>query len=56
VTFPGTRIDTNLAAAFEAERRRLQLSASELLEIILWRALGRPPLSYQTTESRDRDA
>jgi|GEM_PF-2807275 len=50
VNLPGLRIDKVLFERFENERRRLEVSASELMQRILWRAFGRPRLSFEEPE------
>jgi hypothetical protein len=41
------RVDAGLVRAFQDTCKRLGLGRSELMEIILWNALERPPLSYE---------
>jgi len=43
-------VDSELFKCFEEERQRLQVSTSRMLDIVLWRALGRPKLSYLQEE------
>jgi len=50
VTLPGCRIDRVLFERFETERRKLAISASELMQRILWRAFDRPLLSFEEPE------
>ncbi len=50
VTLPGTRVDKVLADAFEQERVKAGVSASEFMQRILWQAFGRPRLSFQRPE------
>jgi hypothetical protein len=40
-------VDRNLWALFETERKRLRVSVARMAEILLWRALGRPKLSFE---------
>lgn len=40
-------IDENLWRAFEKERDRLRLGTGRMLDICIWRALGKPKLSYE---------
>jgi antitoxin component of RelBE/YafQ-DinJ toxin-antitoxin module len=47
------RVDAGLVRAFHEACKRLGLKQSELIEMILWNALGEPPLSFEhgaTTE------
>ncbi len=46
-TMPGTRIDKALMDRFTEERRRLRLSASEMMQALLWNGLGKPSLSFE---------
>ena len=41
------RIDAGLVSAFHETRKRLGLGQSEMMEIILWNALDKPPLSFE---------
>ena len=47
VTLPGLRIDKRLYDLFEGERRKLAISASELMQRLLWQHFGRPALSFE---------
>jgi hypothetical protein len=40
-------LDSELYQRFEEERGRRRVSISRMLDIVLWRGLGRPTLSYQ---------
>ena len=40
-------IDRVLWDKFTEERDRMKVSSGRLMDIILWRAFGRPPLSYE---------
>jgi hypothetical protein len=53
VTLPGARIDKNLFELFESERRNLAISASELMQRILWAHFGKPRLSFEESEHGD---
>lgn len=44
---PGLNIDTVLLDLFESHRRDLHLTASELMERILYSAFNRPQLSFE---------
>jgi hypothetical protein len=46
-TLPGCRIDKALHELFEKERGTLGISASELMQRILWRHYGKPKLSFE---------
>ncbi len=41
------RVDAGLVSAFHEIRKSLGLGQSEMMEIILWNVLGRPPLSFE---------
>lgn len=43
-------VDKVLWEKFCAERDRLRVSSGRLMDIILWRAFGRPRLSYEPTD------
>ncbi|AFM27819.1 hypothetical protein [Desulfomonile tiedjei] len=46
-TLPGCRIDKVLADLFEDERKEARISASELMQRILWNRYGHPKLSFE---------
>jgi len=50
VTLPGMRVDAVLWRNFEAERTRLGIGKSALMERILWSYFGEPLLSFQSDE------
>jgi hypothetical protein len=41
------RVDAGLVRAFHETSKRLGVKPSEMMEIILWNALDRPPLSFE---------
>lgn len=41
------RVDAGLLKSFHETCKRLGLRKSELMEFILWNALGRPPMSFE---------
>jgi hypothetical protein len=41
------RVDAGLVRAFHETCKRLGIKPSDMMEIILWNALERPPLSYE---------
>ncbi len=41
------RVDAGLVRAFYEICKRFELRHSEMMEIILWNALEKPPLSYE---------
>jgi hypothetical protein len=41
------RVDAGLVRAFYETCKRFELRHSEMMEIILWNALEKPPLSYE---------
>jgi len=41
------RVDAGLVRAFRDTSKRLNLKSSDLMEMILWNALGGPPMSYE---------
>jgi hypothetical protein len=43
----GITLDKNLFERFEAERKRLGLSASGYADVVLWNFFGQPPMSYE---------
>jgi len=43
-------IDKSLWDLFEAERKRLSVSAARMMDIVLWRHYGRPRLSFEKDE------
>jgi hypothetical protein len=49
-TLPGTRIDSVLFDRFQSECQSLGLSASDTMQLILWRHFGRPILSFEEPE------
>jgi hypothetical protein len=53
-TLPGCRIDKVLFDRFEAERERTHVSASGLMQKILWNYFQRPPLSFEIFEESDQ--
>ena len=53
-TLPGCRVDAVLFDRFEEERNKTGISASELMQRILWNAFGKPPLSFETSEDSDK--
>jgi hypothetical protein len=42
------RVDAGLAKAFREACKRDSLRPSDLMERILWNALGEPPMSFET--------
>lgn len=46
-------IDQVLWSRFVAECKRLRVSRSRMMDTILWRAFGRPPLSYMTEDAKE---
>lgn len=42
------RVDAGLVRAFYETCKRFELRHSEMMEIILWNALEKPPLSYES--------
>jgi hypothetical protein len=46
-TLPGCRIDKVLADLFDEERKEARISASELMQRILWSRYGKPKLSFE---------
>jgi hypothetical protein len=49
-TLPGTRVDRVLFQMFNAERRKCGLTATELMQKILWLHYGKPSLSFEMSE------
>jgi len=49
----GVTVDSGIMKAFEAERKKRRVSASELMDALLWNALGKPPMSFDTSEKSD---
>ena len=49
-TLPGTRVDRVLFEMFNAERRKCGLTATELMQRILWLHYRKPPLSFELSE------
>jgi len=45
-------IDKVLWDKFTKERDRMKVSSGRLMDIILWRAFGRPPLSYEIPQEK----
>jgi hypothetical protein len=43
-------VDRALWEIFEKERARLKVSSGRMMDILLWRAFGKPKLSYQPSE------
>ncbi|GEM_PF-3289597 len=43
----GITLDKNLFERFEAERKRLGLSASGFADVVFWNFFGQPPMSYE---------
>jgi hypothetical protein len=41
------RVDAGLLKAFQAACKRHKLKSSDLMETILWNALGEPPMSFE---------
>jgi len=44
-------LDKNLWDLFQLERDRLRVSSGRMLDILLWRALGKPRLSFEADDS-----
>ena len=49
-TLPGCRVDRVLADLFQKERARGGISASDLMQRILWEHYQRPALSFESKE------
>jgi antitoxin component of RelBE/YafQ-DinJ toxin-antitoxin module len=41
------RVDAGLLKAFQAACKQYNLKTSDLMEAILWNALGEPPMSFE---------
>jgi hypothetical protein len=50
------RVDAGLVRAFYEACKRFELRHSEMMEIILWNALERPPLSYEPEYAEQRES
>lgn len=50
------RVDSGILRAFDETCKRHGLKSSQLMEIILWNALGEPPMSFESgCQHRGRD-
>ncbi|AFM23462.1 hypothetical protein [Desulfomonile tiedjei] len=49
------RVDAGLVRAFYEACKRYELRHSEMMEIILWNALEKPPLSYQPESGASKE-
>lgn len=52
-TLPGCRVDAVLHTLFEKERQAQGISASELMQWVLWAHFGKPRLSFEMSEASD---